>query len=197
MCDQLRSNPSTADRRGARARLLLAMGVKDWDQLARQISEVRERVQKAFEAVVEPEQDQVAQPDQPLPEPLQKMAEDILSDTGLQRLDDTSRQRLDRFLGLIQAELVEYQNLDRLAPRLTRLILQIARRSAYLALLNETPGARTLLYRVLTASGWIADQLIQMPALLDELLDPRALFEPRVLKPLIRPWRFAWRASMI
>ena len=132
-----------------------------------------------------------------MPEPLQKMNEDILSDASLQRLDDTSRQRLDRFLGLIQAELGEDPNLDRLAPRLTRLILQIARRSAYLALLNETPGARTLLYRVLAASGWIADQLIQMPALLDELLDPRALFEPRVLKPLIRPWRFAWRASMI
>ena len=127
--------------------------------------------------MVEPEQHAVAQPDQPLPEPLQKVNEDILSDASLQRLDDTSRQRLDQFLGLIQAELGEDPNLDRLAPRLTRLVLQIARRSAYLALLNETPGARTLLYRVLAASGWIADQLIQMPALLDELLDPRALFE--------------------
>ena len=177
MCDQLGQTHQLPTDEGARARLLLAMGVEDWDQLARQISEVRGRVQQAFEAVVEPEQGQVAQPDQPLPEPLQKVNEDILSDASLQRLDDTSRQRLDRFLGLIQAELGEDPNLDRLAPRLTRLILQIARRSAYLALLNETPGARTLLYRVLAASGWIADQLIQMPALLDELLDPRALFE--------------------
>ena len=70
MCDQLGQTHQLPIDESAQARLLAAMRVEDWDQLALQISQVRGRVQQAFEAVVEPEQQEVAQPDQPLPEPL-------------------------------------------------------------------------------------------------------------------------------
>ncbi len=49
----------------------------------------------------------------------------------------------------------------------------ILRRSAYLALLNENPGAMTRLVELCARSRYIADQIERQPALLDELLDPQ------------------------
>ena len=58
------------------------------------------------------------------------------------------------------------------------LIEAIARRSAYLVLLVENPTAVQQLIRLCVASPWIADQLVQYPALLDELLTPESLYTP-------------------
>jgi [glutamine synthetase] adenylyltransferase / [glutamine synthetase]-adenylyl-L-tyrosine phosphorylase len=54
----------------------------------------------------------------------------------------------------------------------------VARRSVYLSLLGENPGARRQLVRLCAASPWIAGELARHPALLDELLDPGTLYAP-------------------
>ena len=61
--------------------------------------------------------------------------------------------------------------------RFITLIQTIARRSTYLALLGEYPGAMRQLARLLSASPWAAQMLVRQPQLLDELIDPRQLMQ--------------------
>src|SRR5690606_26261238 len=60
--------------------------------------------------------------------------------------------------------------------RLIQLLTAIARRSVYLTLLVENPGALEQLVTLSEASPWIANRLAGQPALLDELLNPVALY---------------------
>lgn len=62
--------------------------------------------------------------------------------------------------------------------RIVPFIEAVARRTAYLVLLVENPTAMHQLIRLFGASPWIADQLTQYPALLDELLTPESLYAP-------------------
>jgi glutamate-ammonia-ligase adenylyltransferase len=54
----------------------------------------------------------------------------------------------------------------------------VARRSAYLVLLTENPGALRRLLTLCAASPWIAEQIARFPLLLDELLNEGRLFNP-------------------
>jgi len=56
------------------------------------------------------------------------------------------------------------------------LLESIASRSAYLSLLIEYPQAIERLAQLVSASPWAAEYLARHPILLDELLDPRALY---------------------
>jgi glutamate-ammonia-ligase adenylyltransferase len=60
--------------------------------------------------------------------------------------------------------------------RTMALVESVLRRSAYLVLLEENPGALEQLVRLCSASPWIAQELANHPVLLDELIDPRALY---------------------
>jgi glutamate-ammonia-ligase adenylyltransferase len=62
--------------------------------------------------------------------------------------------------------------------RVAQLLNAIARRTVYLSLLVEHPMALGQLVRLCAISPWIAEQLSRYPILLDELLDPRRLYEP-------------------
>jgi glutamate-ammonia-ligase adenylyltransferase len=61
---------------------------------------------------------------------------------------------------------------------LLALLEAISRRAAYLAFLAEYPQSLTLLTRLVAASSWAADYMTQHPALLDELLDAREIYQP-------------------
>ncbi|GLS25771.1 bifunctional [glutamate--ammonia ligase]-adenylyl-L-tyrosine phosphorylase/[glutamate--ammonia-ligase] adenylyltransferase [Marinibactrum halimedae] len=61
--------------------------------------------------------------------------------------------------------------------RLLGLVEAVARRSTYAVLLLENPDALTLLVKLFRASAWIADQITRHPVLLEELLDPRNLYQ--------------------
>jgi glutamate-ammonia-ligase adenylyltransferase len=65
------------------------------------------------------------------------------------------------------------------------LVDAIAKRGAYLSLLDEYPAARQRVCRLLAASPWAAHFLIKHPILLDELLDPRTLLAP----PNLPQWK--------
>jgi glutamate-ammonia-ligase adenylyltransferase len=97
----------------------------------------------------------------------------------------SSRTRLDAFmprlLWMLGKQAQSGEALTGMAETLHRvvpLVESIARRSAYLVLLLENPTALHQLVKLCSASPWIADQLINHPALLDELLTPESLYAP-------------------
>lgn len=93
-------------------------------------------------------------------------------------LSERGRARMDRVVPLLLAEAAAANRPDVTLVRTLTLVEQIARRTAYLALLGENPVVLTQLVRLCAASPWIADMLAQQPLLLDELIDPRTLYAP-------------------
>ncbi len=96
----------------------------------------------------------------------------------VQTLQATGRDRLDQFMPQLIGACAETANPDLALQRLLPLVVAVARRSAYLVLLLENPPALDELVRLCAASPWIADQVTRRPALLDELLDRAALYQP-------------------
>ncbi|MCW9013587.1 MAG: bifunctional [glutamate--ammonia ligase]-adenylyl-L-tyrosine phosphorylase/[glutamate--ammonia-ligase] adenylyltransferase [Gammaproteobacteria bacterium] len=95
----------------------------------------------------------------------------------IKALQGASRQRLDKLMPLLLAELVGQEHAGIVIQRLLNLLLAVVRRSVYLALLIEYPIALTQLVTLCAASPWIAHLVTRYPILLDELLDPRAMYE--------------------
>ncbi len=95
-----------------------------------------------------------------------------------QSMSGTARSRLDQLMPLLIGAVGQGANSDLALQRLLELLEGIGRRSAYFALLVENPMALSQLVRLCSASPWIAHQLTRMPQLLDELLDPRTLYNP-------------------
>ncbi len=93
-------------------------------------------------------------------------------------LSNEGRQRLDRLMPLLLAAIAAAPRPDLTLPRVLDLIEAVARRTTYLALLEENPMALSQLVRLCAASPWIAQMLSAHPLLLDELLDPRSLYAP-------------------
>ena len=94
---------------------------------------------------------------------------------AMQRL---GRERLDAFMPRLLAQAVDHDNPDLVLERVLPLIEAVARRSAYLVLLTENPGALQRLMTLCAASPWIAEQITRFPLLLDELLNEGRLFKP-------------------
>src|SRR5690606_33168958 len=67
---------------------------------------------------------------------------------------------------------------ERALERTLPIYRAVCRRSAYLALLNENPGALERLVDLAARSAWLARELAEHPLLLDELLDARILDTP-------------------
>ena len=106
---------------------------------------------------------------------------------AVQHMQAIGRERLDRLMPLLLEEVVSLQSeeplgryaqgvsADRVLPRVLTLIEAVLRRTAYLALLRENPGARHQLVLLCAASPWTSERLARYPVLLDELLDPSLL----------------------
>jgi glutamate-ammonia-ligase adenylyltransferase len=119
------------------------------------------------------------------PEDLLKAIQELHQSRAVLSMQASSRTRLDAFIPRLLQTLVEQALSGKLAltvaavfERISPLIEAIVRRSAYLVLLVENPTAIQQLVRLCDASPWIADQLTQYPALLDELLSPSNLYAP-------------------
>jgi glutamate-ammonia-ligase adenylyltransferase len=94
------------------------------------------------------------------------------------QLPDTSRQRLDNLVPQFIALSARQDNPDETLARLLSLLEGISRRAVYLAFLAEYPQALQLLTRLVAASSWASEYMTQHPALLDELLDTREIYQP-------------------
>lgn len=93
----------------------------------------------------------------------------------MQRL---GRERLDAFMPRLLAMAAEQPDPDLVLERVLPLVEAVARRSAYLVLLTENPGALERLLSLCAASPWIAGQIARFPLLLDELLNEGRLYSP-------------------
>ncbi|WP_438865469.1 bifunctional [glutamate--ammonia ligase]-adenylyl-L-tyrosine phosphorylase/[glutamate--ammonia-ligase] adenylyltransferase [Neptunicella sp.] len=94
------------------------------------------------------------------------------------------RESLDKLMPAIlhTALHTKTEDYSQLLQRLFQVIKSICRRTAYLELLVENPGAMQQLIRLCNASPWIAEQLSRFPLLLDELLNPASLYQTTDLR---------------
>jgi glutamate-ammonia-ligase adenylyltransferase len=189
-----------------KTRLAFSMGYPDWDSFAARLAEHRHLVQGHFMQVFAEPGERVEQKLRDRSRDLLdvwrgvtagKPAERILAKAGYPEADEALRWLeqfrdgpVTRFLGE-QGRL----RLDELMPRVLgaaagtaeplevlkrmgALLEAVAGRTTYLSLLVESPLALAQLAQLCAASSWMAMQLADHPILLDELLDPRALYEP-------------------
>ena len=88
----------------------------------------------------------------------------------------TTRATIERLIMQAVARLAELPrtvSADEVLARLAQLLESIAGRSTYIALLAQYRHAFERVLRLLAASRWATDYLVQRPILLDELLDER------------------------
>lgn len=102
---------------------------------------------------------------------------DSLDTHHYRKIGTKGRERLEKLLPLLVRAAAEVSDSDRCLSRLMPLLESIMRRSAYMSLLVENPSALSQLVKLCAASPWISHQLTRHPILLDELLDPRRLYE--------------------
>lgn len=93
-------------------------------------------------------------------------------------LSRQGQTRLDRLMPLLLGAVQQVENVDITFERILSLLSKVAQRSVYLALLLENPMVLSQLIKLCSASPWIARYLQQLPILLDELMDPRSLYQP-------------------
>jgi glutamate-ammonia-ligase adenylyltransferase len=183
-------------------RMAWTMGFASWAEFVEAMNVHREFVNSNFQSVITDPEDEEQQASEWADwEPLwlddldQAGLQEALEQQGFTEAEGVAKVICDlkksRVLTYMQAE--GRERLDGLMPRLlkaiqdasgsaetlgriTALIEGVCRRTAYLVLLMENPGALQQLIRLCGASPWIAEQLSRHPALLDELLDQRALY---------------------
>lgn len=118
-------------------------------------------------------------------EALLKHLADLRDGRPVAAMQASARRRLDSFIPRLLQTIEEEASGPGLPvtvaetfARIAHFIEGVLRRSAYLVLLVENPTAIRQLVKLCSASPWIADQIAQYPALLDELLTPESLYTP-------------------
>ncbi|MCK5718526.1 MAG: bifunctional [glutamate--ammonia ligase]-adenylyl-L-tyrosine phosphorylase/[glutamate--ammonia-ligase] adenylyltransferase [Thiomargarita sp.] len=99
----------------------------------------------------------------------------------MNKLTQRAREKLDILIPLLIVMAAEQKYCDDALIRSLNLLESVSKRSVYLSLLVERPQVLKQLVYLCAESAWIAEQITRYPLLLDELIDPRHLYEP--LKP--------------
>ena len=181
----------------SRERIALSLDYPDWEALDAALAVHRSNVSEEFAAVLMPKGGRAAIV--PVADRVlwQKACDESLDASALEASGFLPGGELaDALLKLPQAAAVRSmsvrsrEQLDHLMPqlldaarlsvapvacllRLCRLMQAVARRSSYLALLEEQPGARKRLVQLFADSAFLAERVIAQPLLLDDVLDPR------------------------
>jgi glutamate-ammonia-ligase adenylyltransferase len=181
----------------SRERIARGLDYPDWDSLHAALAKQRAVVSEEFAAVLMPQGGRAARV--PAADQLlwQRACDESLEAATLEASGFAPGAELaDALLKLPQAAAVRAmsprsrERLDHLMPqlldaarattapvpsllRLCRLMQAVARRSSYLALLEEQPPARRRLVRLFADSAFLAERVIAQPLLLDDVLDPR------------------------
>ncbi|MEH6563264.1 MAG: bifunctional [glutamate--ammonia ligase]-adenylyl-L-tyrosine phosphorylase/[glutamate--ammonia-ligase] adenylyltransferase, partial [Marinobacter sp.] len=106
------------------------------------------------------------------------MLSSLRNSRTVQTMQTQGRKRLNQFMPVLLEALTEVKNPSETLSRVLMLVEAILRRTAYMMLLLENPGARTQLVNLCSESPWIARQLAETPLLLDELLNAESLYHP-------------------
>lgn len=179
-----------------RAQLLLAMGMKQWEDLRDALDTHRNNVHRHFQAVFadtteESRDDEVARfsaiwnqesvgdealaqlGDSSFQDPVKSLQAltRLAGSAAVRALSANGRRRLDRLVPLMLKDIAHTGGSSQALTRVLTLLSTIARRSAYVSLLCENDGARRRVVRLCGDSAWIAQRVTSHPVLLDELLE--------------------------
>lgn len=88
------------------------------------------------------------------------------------------RDILDKLMPALLHALAQQKSSAELLHRVLNIVEMIATRTTYLELLFENQGALKQLVLLCGHSKWIAEHIAKYPILLDELIDPAALYKP-------------------
>lgn len=181
----------------ARARLALSMGFENWPTFLQTLNEHRQQVHEHFEQLLTAPQaeDESTESIALLtaseaeviaylekwgyhdPQQAQQTIEKLLNLHVVKNLSHTGLGRLKKLLPLLVQAAAGTDDPDTCLTRMIPLLESIMRRSAYMSLLVENTLALSQLVKLCAASPLISHQLARYPVLLDELLDPRSLYE--------------------
>jgi glutamate-ammonia-ligase adenylyltransferase len=194
----------------ARLRVAYGMGHADWSSFAEALDAHRQRVHRHFREVISlPDESEEASAGDALsdwldlwlgqlpesaalellapagaPEVLLAAITEFRSGRAVTHMQRVARERLDRLMPLLLRELASCERPAETLPRVLAVVQAVLRRSAYLVLLCENPGALVELLRLCGASPWIAEEIARFPSLLDELLNTGTLYAPPKLDEL-------------
>lgn len=112
------------------------------------------------------------------PETIITLLDHFKKNPGTRALSREGRAKIDRLIPIILKITSRSPQPDLVLKRIVGLIETIQRRTNYVSLLLENPGALKHLIRLANASPWIITFLARHPVLLDELIDPRTLYSP-------------------
>lgn len=179
----------------SRARLAATLGFSDWEALYAALDAHRAAVSEEFDRLLAPRR-RVPQASalatywRALPDGgeagvladsgfddaagIDAVLRDFARSPALRTLSPRGRARLDHVLPALLVAAAQSHAPGAVVPRLLGLLHAIARRTSYLALLEEQPAALQRLVDVAARSALLAERLEQHPLLLDELLDVRA-----------------------
>ncbi len=187
------------------ARLAYTMGFDNWEQFMAELDRQRERVIEHFANVIAPAEEETSEDEDLNSDWLLLWNSEFSDEEGEQffkehGVDDPQRawkafmslkgsrtvqvmqavglERLLVVLPKLMTEIAAVPNAAETLERVLLLIQAVMRRSAYLVLLGENPGALKQLVRLCSASAWFAETIAKQPVLLDELIDQRTLFAP-------------------
>ena len=99
-------------------------------------------------------------------------------------LGTLGQKRLKELIPLLLKEVVRYKNPELILLRVLSVIESIQKRTSYLVLLRENPGALKYFVKFVGTSAWIAEQIKRFPILIDELIDTRSLYKISNIKEL-------------
>ncbi len=183
-------------------RLARSMGFDEWDAFYTRLARHRQRVQEHFDSVfVAPQTDRGEEEENMLAlwhrqlddeqaillletagfkdgAPALKLMKEFSESSACRGMGTRGRERLDQLMPMLLEAVAKTSQAEITLTRLLHLLETIARRTAYLALLVESPIALSQLVRLTASSPWIGQQIVRQPMLLDELLDPRRLYAP-------------------
>lgn len=103
------------------------------------------------------------------------------TDLAKRQMGVRGQETMAKLMPLIVQQLLTVNDEHLLFKKIANILKKIATRTAYIELLLENPGALKQLISLCQASDWIGKQLTLHPILLDELLDPVALYCPTPL----------------
>ncbi|MDT8429312.1 MAG: bifunctional [glutamate--ammonia ligase]-adenylyl-L-tyrosine phosphorylase/[glutamate--ammonia-ligase] adenylyltransferase [Pseudomonadales bacterium] len=177
-------------------RIAFALGFTNWEEMMTSLDSHRKKVMSHFKSVIHSDEEEELndlEEERWLPFWKMELAEEaalaMLTEEGFEAAEQTFRQivdfrksrnflvlpaesllRFDRFMPVLLQAVAESQTPSQSFSRVMTLVEAVSRRTAYLVLLIENPGALREMIQLCTGSPFIAEFLSKHPVLLDELL---------------------------
>ncbi len=180
--------------------LAFSLGYSDWESFKHDFTQVRQRVHAVFIEVFSIEQEGAdvqkntdiwtGHADEELclnklmqlgyqdAEKVLALLQQLKASSAVKRLTTKGALTFDKLVPKILSVAVHEKNAYITLQRLCTLFEALAGRNVYLSLLVENEQALQQLVTLTAASAWISEYLAKYPALFDELLDTRSLYEP-------------------